>query len=251
MTKRLHLAAGCVALAALACTGVPATAVAADPPVAPAQPTLPAPSLKDGAYIARLVTRAPARSTPGNGRVVAHVQASTDWSHQSTELMVLGSAVMNGRQWLQVRLPGRPNRSSGWISADRVQLSHTRYWITVQTRQRLVRVYHKGKLVHRYRAVVGKGSTPTPDGLFSIYERNPLSGGGFLGSMALTLTAFSPTLHHFGGGPGRVAIHGRGGASLSDKLGSARSHGCIRLDNRPVNWIADNAPRGTPVEITD
>jgi lipoprotein-anchoring transpeptidase ErfK/SrfK len=38
-------------------------------------------------------------------------------------------------------------------------------------------------------------------------------------------------LDDYGGGPGRVAIHGRAGASLLDPLGTARSHGCIRIDN--------------------
>lgn len=246
--SRARLLGGCVVLGAAA---LPPAAVAADPPTAATPPELPAPSRADGAYLARLVTAAPARSKPGEGQIVSRVSASTDWSHQSTVLVVLASARVDGAQWLQVRLPGRPNRSAGWIAADRVQLTSTRYWISVSTRKRLVRVYHSGKLLRRIRAVVGRSSTPTPHGLFSVYERSPLSGNGFLGSMALTLTAFSPTLQRFGGGPGRVAIHGRGGASLRDKLGTARSHGCVRINNRPVNWIASHVPRGTPVEITD
>jgi lipoprotein-anchoring transpeptidase ErfK/SrfK len=44
----------------------------------------------------------------------------------------------------------------------------------------------------------------------------------------------------FGGGPGRVAIHGRDGTSLLDPLGSARSHGCIRIDNGPITWMAES-----------
>jgi hypothetical protein len=66
--------------------------------------------------------------------------------------------------------------------------------------------------------------------------------------MALPLTAFSATLRRFGGGPGRVAIHGRGGASLNDPLESARSHDSIRIDNGPIAWIANPchaAPRST------
>jgi lipoprotein-anchoring transpeptidase ErfK/SrfK len=247
MMRLWHRVAGGAVIAAFAVG--PAIARADDPPAQPA--ALAAPALATGATIARLVAPAPARSQPGAGRVVAHVSAATDWAHEPMELMVLGAAVVNGKQWLQVRLPARPNRSSGWISADRAQLTHTDFFIHVRTAHRLVAVYHKGKLVHRYHAVIGKTSTPTPHGLFSIYERIPLRPGGFLGKMALPLTAFSPTLMRFGGGPGRVAIHGRGGASLHDPLGSARSHGCIRIDNAPVTWIANHVPRGTPVDITD
>jgi lipoprotein-anchoring transpeptidase ErfK/SrfK len=46
-----------------------------------------------------------------------------------------------------------------------------------------------------------------------------------------------------------VAIHGRGGALLADPLGSARSHGCIRLDNGAIAWLAARATEGTPVAI--
>ena len=56
-------------------------------------------------------------------------------------------------------------------------------------------------------------------------------------------------LHNFDGGPGQVAIHGRGGASLLDPLGSARSHGCIRVDNSAVDVLAVDGAEGTPVQI--
>ncbi len=51
------------------------------------------------------------------------------------------------------------------------------------------------------------------------------------------------------GGPGRIAIHGGAGASLQDPLGSARSHGCIRIDNRAIAWMAGHIPQGAPVQI--
>jgi lipoprotein-anchoring transpeptidase ErfK/SrfK len=59
----------------------------------------------------------------------------------------------------------------------------------------------------------------------------------------------SNVLENYGGGPGRVGIHGRAGASLLDPLGSARSHGCIRIDNHHVAWLAAHIPAGTPVRI--
>jgi lipoprotein-anchoring transpeptidase ErfK/SrfK len=53
----------------------------------------------------------------------------------------------------------------------------------------------------------------------------------------------------FDGGDGQVALHGRGGASLLDPLGSARSHGCVRLANGAIDWIAGHVPVGAPVRI--
>jgi lipoprotein-anchoring transpeptidase ErfK/SrfK len=74
---------------------------------------------------------------------------------------------------------------------------------------------------------------------------------GFLGPWALSLTALSPVLEDYGGGPGRIAIHGRDGASLRDPLGTARSHGCVRVSDRAVRWLARRIPPGAPVEIRD
>ena len=47
-----------------------------------------------------------------------------------------------------------------------------------------------------------------------------------------------------------VAIHGRDGTSLVDPLGSSRSHGCIRVDDSNIRWMARVVPLGTPVLIT-
>jgi lipoprotein-anchoring transpeptidase ErfK/SrfK len=80
-----------------------------------------------------------------------------------------------------------------------------------------------------------------------------LNSADLLGSYVLPLTAHSNVLQEFGGGDGRVGIHGRGGASLLDPLGSARSHGCIRMSNRPIKWLvrrvgAHRVP-GIPVRV--
>ncbi len=179
------------------------------------------------------------------------VGTATSWSAEPQVLLVLGSTQDNGREWLRVLLPIRPDGTTGWIPRDNVVVLSTRYWITVDKRARTVTIYHHDTRVHRFPAVIGKPATPTPDGLAAIYERDPQPDRtGFLGPWALPLTIFSNVLYNFGGGPGRVAIHGRDGASLSDPLGSARSHGCIRIDNSSIDWMAAHIPQGTPVKIT-
>jgi lipoprotein-anchoring transpeptidase ErfK/SrfK len=178
-------------------------------------------------------------------------RAQTSWSAKPQSLLVLGSARRHGALWLRVLLPIRPDGSSGWIPRNNVQLSVTHYWVEVDKSLRTVRVYGHNRLVKSFRAVVGKPATPTPDGLAAIYEvDHQPDPQGFLGTWALPLTILSNTLHSFGGGPGRIAIHGRGGASLADPLGSARSHGCIRLDDSSVGWLARAIRAGTPVRIS-
>jgi len=60
-------------------------------------------------------------------------------------------------------------------------------------------------------------------------------------------------LHEFDGGDGRIGIHGRGASSLLDPLGSAHSHGCIRLSNTAIDWLVHTIGPGqlpcTPVQI--
>lgn len=220
------------------------------PPPRAVAPEIAPPSRTSGATVAGIVVPAEARSRPGAGRRVWHVGAQTAWSDEPQVLLVLGSAWSRGREWVKLLLPIRPDGSSGWIPRNDVTLSHTRYWIAVDKHRREVRVYHSGRLVRSFMAVIGKPATPTPDGLAAIYEvdRQP-DPEGFLGTWALPLTILSHTLFNFGGGPGRIAIHGRGGASLLDPLGSARSHGCIRIDDDDVGWLAATVRQGTPVEI--
>jgi lipoprotein-anchoring transpeptidase ErfK/SrfK len=136
------------------------------------------------------------------------------------------------------------------VSRDWVAVRRTPYWIDVRVDARRVTVYRSGKRVRRFRAVVGAPATPTPLGLAAIYERNRQPDpGDFLGPWALPLTIMSNVLENYGGGPGRVGIHGRSGLSLRDPLGSARSHGCIRIGNDDVSWLATHVPAGTPVRI--
>lgn len=158
------------------------------------------------------------------------------------------------RCWLEVRLPWRPNTAAGWVNAKNVVLASTRWRIEVSTARRTLTLFRSGNAVRTVSVVVGKPSTPTPLGLFAVVWAIPWHPTDFLGSWVLELTAHSDVLQQFDGGDGTVGIHGRGGTSLLDPLGSARSHGCIRLDNASIDWLvqtigASQLP-GTPVEVS-
>jgi lipoprotein-anchoring transpeptidase ErfK/SrfK len=226
------------------------TAVAAGSAQAQTQAT-PAPPTRKLAWIARVIVPTTARVAPAGHRAVARVTTIAEWNGGPVGLLVLDSRVDRlKRLWLRVALPRRPNGSSGWIPADDALLSTTPYRIEIAVRTRRLRLLRAGKLVLRTRAVVGAPATPTPQGLFAVNERvREPDPHDFLGSWALHLTAFSNVLDDYGGGPGRVAIHGRGGASFADPLGTARSHGCIRLPNSVIDRLARVAREGTPVRI--
>jgi hypothetical protein len=208
------------------------------------------PSRARGATVARIVAPTLARPQLGSPRHAVRLLPQTDWSAHAQVLLVLDSRARDGERFIQVLLAGRPNGSTGWVPRDDVVLEHTPYWVEVSTQRRDVTVYRDGRRVRRIRAVVGTAGTPTPYGLGAVYEINRQPDPrAFLGPWVLSLTLHSRVLQSFGGGPGRIGIHGRAGASLHDPLGSARSHGCIRIDNRPVGWMARHVMVGTPVHI--
>jgi lipoprotein-anchoring transpeptidase ErfK/SrfK len=156
---------------------------------------------------------------------------------QAAWLLVLDATDRRGHCWVKVRLPTRPNGGTGWIDSASLRLRPTSWRIVISLARRTLTVDHAGTPVRRLRVVVGAHVTPTPTGLFSIIGAWRSAPNAFLGSWILPLTAHSNVLHEFDGGDGLVGIHGRGGASLRDPLGSARSHGCIRLANTAIDWL--------------
>ena len=65
------------------------------------------------------------------------------------------------------------------------------------------------------------------------------------GAWALGLSGYSDVLDHFGTGDGQIALHG---TANPDNLGTAVSHGCVRVDNAVITRLAAScrsAPRST------
>jgi lipoprotein-anchoring transpeptidase ErfK/SrfK len=165
-----------------------------------------------------------------------------------TVLPVLGRATSeDGAQWLRVMLPGRPNGAQGWIAARHTAVGHTGWRLVVHTTTRRVLAYRSGRLVRSFMAIVGKPSTPTPHGPFFVEESVAMRPGAPGGPFALALSARSNVLQEFEGGPGQIALHGV--ANLGGTLGAAESHGCVRLANDSIRWLAARVPLGTRVHI--
>jgi lipoprotein-anchoring transpeptidase ErfK/SrfK len=190
------------------------------------------------------VHRAPEADSPQ----VALVAASRPITGEPTTLPVIAHSIAaDGRRWLLVLLPGRPNGASGWISEQSTRPSLTAWSIVVDLAARRVRVYGNAHVVRIFQAVVGKPSTPTPTGKFFVEESLRMQSGEPGGPFALALSARSDVLHEFEGGPGQIAIHGR--ENLGGTLGTAASHGCIRLATASIDWLASHIGPGTPVTI--
>lgn len=166
-----------------------------------------------------------------------------------TVLPVLHRATTkDGGRWLRVRVPGRPNGRQGWIAQRGTTVTTTSWRLLVRTGSRRVLVFKRGHLVRSFRAVVGKPSTPTPHGHFFIEESVRMFPGSAGGPYALALSARSNVLQEFEGGPGQIALHGV--SNLGGTPGTAVSHGCVRLANLNITWLASRIGPGVPVTIT-
>jgi lipoprotein-anchoring transpeptidase ErfK/SrfK len=216
---------------------------------APAHPAAAA-TVKPTQVLATLLSAHQAFSKPARASVqLAMIQARRPLTGERTVLPVLGgTSGTDGLGWLHVRLPGRPNGHTGWIRQRGTFASTTNWHLVVHTSTRRVIAYRKGRPVRTFKAVVGKPSTPTPDGEFFVEEAIQLRAPDVGAPYALALSARSNVLQEFDGGPGQIGFHGL--SNVGGVLGSAVSHGCVRLDNATMRWLVFRVGPGVPVTIT-
>ncbi|MBF6620309.1 MAG: DUF389 domain-containing protein [Patulibacter sp.] len=111
-----------------------------------------------GAWRAYVPAGTPIRA-PGRRTAITRVGA---WR------LVLGSARPGHACQLRVRLERRPNGASGWVTAARARLRPTRWRIEVDRDARRASLLRDGRIVGRWKVVVGKRATQTPTGLFAV-----------------------------------------------------------------------------------
>lgn len=106
-------------------------------------------------------------------------------------------------------------------------------WIDVSTSRHQLTLYDDNKLIKVYPIAVGKILTPTPDGTYTIINKQHNPGGPF-GVLWMGLSK-----PHYG-------IHGTNNPS---SIGKYVSHGCIRMHNHDVLDLSSKVPIGTRVAI--
>jgi hypothetical protein len=152
-----------------------------------------------------------------------------------------------GREWVKLRIPGRPNGQTGWVPRDALGSFHLTHLLIVVNREQLrMYFYRDGRRLWSAPVGVGKPSSPTPAGRFWINERFEITdpGSGYY-PYAFGTTDYS-TLTDWPGG-GVVGIHG----PYYDAQGIPGfiSHGCIRLRVPDDFWLAAVVRLGTPVHV--
>jgi hypothetical protein len=151
------------------------------------------------------------------------------------------------RTWLRVRIPRRPNGTTGWVIARALGPVHQTTAHLVIDREHLVAtLYRAGTVIWSSPVGVGKATTPTPRGNFWIREKLVALGGSnpIYGPFALGTSAYSILTDWPGGGV--VGIHGTNQPEL---IPGRPSHGCVRVPNPAIIRLYRLITVGTPVTI--
>ena len=240
----------CVLVVAVA--SPPAAAAAASDPVRPEGSTAPLASerLSDERELtrwahaaARSAIRAHAR---GGARPIGRLRARTEDGLPEVYLALRSFAAEDGRVWVKVRVPGRPNGRLGWVPRESLgELRIVRTRLVISRRTLRATLYARGRAIWRSRVGVGAPGTPTPGGSFYVRERlRNLGGGGMYGPWAFGTSAYSVLSDWPGGGV--VGIHGTDQPHL---IPGRPSHGCVRVPNPAIRRLARLMPVGTPIRI--
>ncbi|MFV0524860.1 MAG: L,D-transpeptidase family protein [Acidimicrobiales bacterium] len=220
----------------------PGTGGAPPPAEAAAPTTRPADIGEPAASRAIVITdEVEVRDRPG-GEVTATLSNRTDFG--STRVLLVED---RRDDWVQIRLPLRPNHQTGWVPASAVTVEELDVTVEISLSERTLAVVENGRTVLETPVAVGAGDNPTPPGTFFVTDKleSPSPDGAY-GPYALGLSGYSDTLTEFAGGNGQIGLHG---TNDPDSIGRAVSHGCIRVPNSVISELAQRLPLGTPVII--
>jgi hypothetical protein len=194
------------------------------------------------------VERVPIRANPdSSSRTLARTRLETEDGFPEVYVLLALTTDARGQVWVRMRIPGRPNGRTGWLPESALGEFHiTRWLIEIHLNARRLTAYYNGRLRFSAPVGVGKPSTPTPTGNFWIRERMRMSPGNLYWPYALGTSAYSSLTEWPGGGV--VGIHGDLGAP--QLIPGDPSHGCVRLHDTDIGWLAPRVQLGTPVHIT-
>jgi lipoprotein-anchoring transpeptidase ErfK/SrfK len=182
-----------------------------------------------------------------SARTIARTRLETEDGYPEVYLLLSSITDAQGQVWVRIRVPGRPNGRTGWVPRSALADFHLTYWlIDIRLSTRRLTAYYRGKLRFSAPAGVGKPSTPTPTGHFWIRERIKLSSqSNPYWPYALGTSAYSELTEWPDGGV--VGIHGAFGTP--QLIPGDPSHGCVRMHDADIAWLAPRVQIGTPVDI--
>jgi lipoprotein-anchoring transpeptidase ErfK/SrfK len=188
-----------------------------------------------------------AKPKPGAARVAVLKQFREDFRPQYVLALDAVQTKSGKTTWYRISIPGRPNGRTGWVRAGALELHPVRKRVIIYRGARRFEFWDGARLVRSGKVAVGAPGAETPLGLFYVTDKfDPAidPDWAILGAYAFETSAYSKLTDWPGGGI--VGVHGTPWPNL---LGQAVSHGCVRLDNRDVEFLRNRVPLGTPVKI--
>lgn len=166
----------------------------------------------------------------------------------STFLIIGEDKDAQGRAWYQIRLPIRPNGSTGWVRATDLTATPISYNMRIDLSEHRLDLYESGQKKTSYPIGVGTGDTPTPPGEYYItIKMKPIKKNSVYGVLAMGVSGFSDKLTNWPEG-GQIGIHGTNDPS---SIGKDVSSGCIRLQNADILDLSQYVAYGTPVSVQE
>jgi lipoprotein-anchoring transpeptidase ErfK/SrfK len=193
------------------------------------------------------VARAPVHTAPeGSARTLARLHAKTEMGDPEVYLMLSEQSDARGRTWVEIRLPGKPNGRTGWVLRRVLGATHVSHTTLLVDKRRLTAtLLVNGRVRRRVPVGIGTSSTPTPRGRFYVRELLRLHPATTAYGPYIFGTSGYARLSEFPGG-GIIGIHGTSQPSL---IPGRPSHGCVRLRNADIRWLAHRLPIGSAVRI--
>lgn len=108
------------------------------------------------------------------------------------------------------------------------------YSIEIDTNKRILKLFMNGNLIKQYPVAVGKPSTPTPSGHWTITKK-ALWGAQFGGHFMQLSVPWG--------------IYGIHGTDKPWSISQAVSHGCVRMYSNDASELYNTVSIGTPVYI--
>ncbi|RDY29322.1 murein L,D-transpeptidase [Romboutsia weinsteinii] len=101
---------------------------------------------------------------------------------------------------------------------------------------------NRWEMLYKWACTVGKPSTPTPKGVFSVGIKYPAIGDENT-SVKYATNIVNDYYYH------SILYDAKGLYIKDSRLGVAISHGCVRLATGNAQWIYDNVPEGSTIVI--
>jgi lipoprotein-anchoring transpeptidase ErfK/SrfK len=146
-----------------------------------------------------------------------------------------------------VEVPAKVNANDVWAAQPVA--------VTVARDGKQVRLFRRGKMVRTYTVAVGSPEFPTPTGRYVVQsmQKNPAWNvpnsewaGALAGETIPGGDPRNPLVARWIGFNGSVGFHG---TASSGSLGTAASHGCIRMAPADVIDLFERVSTGTPVLV--